>query len=155
MSDNARTYPAFPIPAVGAIILDEEHVLLIQRGQAPAKGKWTIPGGVVEPGESPEDALIREIREECHLEITIQSIVQIINRVMRDEQGKIKYHYIILDYLAHCQAGQSCHEFPAKPGSDVMNALWVPLKNIANYDVTEGLIDVINAAVELQNLNNS
>ncbi len=150
MSGNTRTYPAFPIPAVGAIILGNDEVLLIQRGQAPARGKWTIPGGVVELGESPEEALIREIQEECHLDIHIQGIVEIFNRVVWDEQGNIMYHYIILDYLVHCGTVKACHEFPAAPDSDVMDLRWVPLKDITNYDVTEGLVDVINAAVELQ-----
>lgn len=150
MSENARTYPAFPIPAVGAIILDNDDVLLIQRGQAPAKGRWTIPGGVVEVGESPEEALVREIQEECHLEIIVQGIVEVINRIVQDEQGKIKYHYIILDYLAQCQSARSCHAFPLKPDSDVMNVCWVPLENLAQYDITEGLIEVINAAVKIK-----
>ena len=66
-----RTYPTFPIPSVGALVLKEDHILLVQRGHAPAKGKWTLPGGVIELGESPEEALIREVREECHLLIAV------------------------------------------------------------------------------------
>lgn len=151
MSDNARTYPTFPIPAVGAVILDDDYVLLVQRGQAPAKGQWTIPGGVVELGESPEDALIREIQEECHLDIRIQGIIEVIDKVVRDEQGNIVYHYIILDYFAHCRSVRTSHELPAKPGSDVMNARWVALKEIRDYDISDGLVDVIHAAVTMQN----
>ena len=151
MSENARTYPTYPIPAVGALILNAEHILLVQRGQAPAKGKWTLPGGVVELGESPEDALIREIKEECHLDITIQGIVKVINKIIRDDQENIMYHYVILDYLAHCQSEQSWHELSPQPGSDVMNVRWVPLKDIASsYDVTEGLLEVIHDAIVMQ-----
>ena len=147
---NTRTYPTFPIPSVGAVILKDDHILLIQRGQAPAKGKWTLPGGVVELGESPEDALIREIKEECHLDIRVQKVVKVINRIIRDDQKNIIYHYIILDYLAHCQSEKSCQELPLQPGSDVMNVRWVPLKDIASYDVTDGLLEFIYDAVAMQ-----
>jgi mutator protein MutT len=150
MTKDTRIYPAFPIPAVGAIILNDGHVLLIQRGQAPAKGKWTLPGGVIEVGESPENALIREIQEECALDITIQGIVKVINKVFRDDQGKIMYHYVILDYLASCQSKNLCHELPIQARSDVINVRWVPVHDLSCYDTTEGLLDIIHAAIALQ-----
>jgi ADP-ribose pyrophosphatase YjhB (NUDIX family) len=149
MAADARTYPTFPIPAVGAIILDNDHVLLVQRGQAPAKGKWTLPGGVIEVGESPQDALIREIREECQLDVVIQPIVDIISKVIRDEQGKILYHYLILDYLATCPAGQSWKTMPPRPGSDVADVRWIPVKNLPEYPLTEGLAAVIAQATTM------
>ena len=105
---NTRIYPAFPIPAVGAVVLHDNNVLLIQRGQAPAKGKWTLPGGAIEVGESPEEALLREVEEECQVRICIQDIVEVINKVMYDEQGEVQYHYIILDYLAFCDSVDDC-----------------------------------------------
>ena len=79
MTTHSRTYPAFPIPAVGAVILAQEHILLIQRGQPPAIGQWTLPGGVVEVGESPEEAIIREVREECSVEISVLSLIERIS----------------------------------------------------------------------------
>lgn len=148
MPENARMYPKFPIPAVGAIILNGNHVLLIQRGQAPSKGKWTLPGGVVELGETPEEALVREIREECHLDIQLQGIVKVVNRVIKDENGQIKYHYLILDYLASCRSEQFCSENSLQAGSDVKDVRWIPLEEIVSYDVTEGLRDVIYEVVE-------
>lgn len=104
---NTRTYPTFPIPSVGAVILKDDHILLIQRGQAPAKGKWTLPGGVVELGESPEEALIREVKEECNLCITVIGVIDVVNKVIRDDLNAIKYHYVIIDYLARCQTDKS------------------------------------------------
>jgi ADP-ribose pyrophosphatase YjhB (NUDIX family) len=172
MTTHSRTYPAFPIPAVGAVILAQEHILLIQRGQPPALGQWTLPGGVVEVGESPEEAIIREVREECSVEISVLSVLEVINRIVRDDHHNIKYHYIIIDYLAHCQAsGSSAHEVPPKgkgadgfqrnpeevslpaiastSGADVMDVCWVPFQDLPQYDVTEGLLPVIRAGIAM------
>ncbi len=144
---HTRTYPKFPIPAVGAIVLHRDQVLLIQRGQAPSKGKWTLPGGVIEVGESPEDALVRELEEECQVQIRAQEIVEVINKVLYDDEGKIQYHYIILDYLAYCQSDDMCR---AQAGSDVMNACWVAVHELEYYDTTDGVIDVIHKAIALR-----
>ncbi len=149
MTRSTRTYPAYPLPAVGAIIVEDEHVLLIRRGNAPAKGKWTIPGGVVEVGETPENALVREIMEECHLDIQVADLVEVSNKIVRDEHGNVKYHYIILDYLARCHAMTPCHERPVHAGSDVSDVCWVPVHELMTYDLTEGLSGVINAAMAL------
>ncbi len=151
MSLNARTYPTFPIPAVGAVILKDDQILLIQRGQAPAKGKWTLPGGVVELGESPEEALIREVQEECNLAIKTFGVIDVVNRVIRDEHNAIKYHYVIVDYLAHCQAVESWHKVSPQPGTDVMNARWISLREVSQYELTEGLLQIIRAGVAMQN----
>lgn len=164
MTTQSRTYPAFPIPAVGAVILTQEHILLIQRGQPPALGQWTLPGGVVEVGESPEEAIIREVREECSLDITVLSVIEVINRVVHDAQHKIKYHYVIIDYLARCQAsahGAPSRDFQKKPeevslpdiastpGADVMDVRWVPFQDLPQYDVTEGLLPIVRAGIAI------
>ncbi len=144
MAEQTRTYPAFPIPAVGAIALSEGRVLLIQRGQPPAQGKWTLPGGAIEVGESPEEALIREIREECQLDIRPTRVVEIVNKVIRDDEGKVLYHYLIIDYLVECR------ELEIQPTSDAADARWVRLEELGNYDLTEGVADVIHKAVKMR-----
>lgn len=167
MTVHSRTYPAFPIPAVGAVILAQEHILLIQRGRPPAIGQWTLPGGVVEVGESPEEAVIREVREECSVDIIVLGVIEVINRIVRDDQHKIKYHYVIIDYLARCQAsGSSAHEVPSResqrnlekvslpdvastPGADVMGVRWVPFQDLPQYDVTEGLLPIVRAGIAM------
>lgn len=149
---NTRVYPTFPIPAVGAVVLHDDHVLLIQRGQAPAKGKWTLPGGVIEVGESPEESLLREVKEECQVNIHIQEIVEVINKVIYDEQGKVQYHYIILDYLAFCDSEVDCQAKPLRAGSDAMNACWVPVDTLEQYDTTDGLLEVIYKALDLRTI---
>lgn len=128
-------------------MLHRDQVLLIQRGQAPSKGKWTLPGGVIEVGESPEDALVRELKEECQVQICAQEIVAVINKVLYDDEGKILYHYIILDYLACCQSDDVCR---VQAGSDVMNACWVAVHELEHYDTTDGVIDVIHKAIALR-----
>lgn len=150
MVRKERTYPAFPIPAVGAVILNQERVLLIQRGQPPSQGKWTLPGGVVELGESPEDALIREVQEECYLDIRVMGILAAVNRVIRDEQQQIQYHYIILDYLARCCDHEPNAVERVRPGSDAQAARWVSLSEIMQYELTEGLPLIIRAGIAKQ-----
>lgn len=147
---NKRTYPTFPIPSVGAVILKDDQILLIQRGQAPAKGKWTLPGGVVELGESPEEALIREVKEECNLRITVIGVIDVVNKVIRDDHKTIKYHYVIIDYLARCQPDESLSQVSSQPGTDVLDVRWVPLQEVTQYDLTEGLLRIIRAGIALQ-----
>lgn len=153
MSTASRTYPAFPIPAVGAVILAREHVLLIQRGQPPSEGKWTLPGGVVEIGESPENAIIREVREECSLDILVLGILDVVNRIVHDEDGRVKYHYVIIDYAARCRDTSNDQELPeiaVHAATDVSDVCWVPFQELPCYDVTEGLRPIIQAAIAMQ-----
>jgi ADP-ribose pyrophosphatase YjhB (NUDIX family) len=147
---NTRTYPTFPIPSVGAVILKDDHILLIQRGQAPAKGKWTLPGGVVEVGESPEKALIREVKEECSLRITVIGVIDVVNKVIRDDHNAIKYHYVIIDYLVCCQTDEPLNHISLQPGTDVTDVRWIPLQELTQYDLTEGLLRIIRAGIAMQ-----
>ena len=150
MAEQARTYPTFPIPAVGAIAFSEGHVLLIQRGKPPAQGKWTLPGGVIEVGESPEEALIREIWEECQLKIRPVRVAEIVNKVIRDDTGKVWYHYLIIDYIVECVDSRSCRKFAGIPASDAANVRWVRLEELDLYDLTEGVADLIHKAAAIQ-----
>ena len=145
-----RTYPTFPIPSVGAVILKNDHILLIQRGQAPAIGKWTLPGGVIELGESPEEALIREVKEECNLRITVIGVIDVVNKMIQDEHNAIKYHYVIIDYLVRCQTDEPLNQISLQPGTDVTDVRWVPLQEVTQYELTEGLLRIIRAGVAMQ-----
>jgi len=146
---NTRTYPQFPIPSVGAVILHKDHLLLIQRGQPPSLGKWTLPGGVIEVGESPEEAVVREVQEECRLTVAVISVIDVVNRVIRDEHDAIQYHYVILDYLVRCQPDQALADLVPHPGSDVVDARWIPLPDIMQYALTEGLLPILRAGIAL------
>jgi ADP-ribose pyrophosphatase YjhB (NUDIX family) len=93
-----REYPKSPIVGVGAVIFDGASVLLAQRGQEPAKGTWSLPGGAVELGEKLVDALKREILEEIGIEIEVGGLVRVLDRIVRDGKKRIQYHYVIVDY---------------------------------------------------------
>lgn len=119
-----REYPDRPILSAGILAIDNEKVLLIKRGNDPNKGLWSIPGGMVKLGESPEEAAIREFREETGLDAIIEGLLGVFNIVIRDDEGKIKYHYVVIDYLGKVIGGI------LRPGSDVLDAKWFEINEL-------------------------
>jgi ADP-ribose pyrophosphatase YjhB (NUDIX family) len=99
-----REYPLSPLAGVGAVIVQEGRVLLVQRGREPMKGRWTIPGGLIEIGESLLEAVVRETREETGLEVEPVELVELLDRIHREE-GRVRYHYVIADYLCRVVGG--------------------------------------------------
>lgn len=129
-----RRYPKQPIVAVAALILnDKNEVLLVRRKAEPGKDMWSIPGGVVELGEYLYDALKREIKEETGLDIKPMKLLDIFEILERDEDNKIKYHYVILDYLAEKCGGV------LRASSDASQARWIALNEIYSYNITKSL----------------
>jgi len=123
-------YPDQPVVGVGAVIIREGKIALIKRGNEPAKGKWTIPGGLVELGESPEKAVIRETKEEVGLTVDNPKLVDVVSNVDLDEKGKVKFHYVIIDYLVHEKSGT------AEAATDAVELRWVAFGEVENYDLT-------------------
>ena len=99
-----REFPAVPLVGVGAVIVDQSRVLVVRRGTEPMKGRWTIPGGLVEVGESLSEAVVRETREETGLEVEPIELVELLDRIHR-EDGRVRYHYVIADYLCRVVSG--------------------------------------------------
>ena len=99
-----REFPIAPLVGVGAVIVHEGRVLLVQRGREPMKGRWTIPGGLVEIGEALDAAVVRETREETGLEVEPIELVELLDRIHREE-GRVRYHYVIADYLCRLVGG--------------------------------------------------
>ena len=132
-----QTYPQTPVCAVGAIVFRGDAVLLIQRGKPPAQGKWSIPGGAVRLGETLEDAVIRELREEVEMDVKPLGVGKVVDRIYRDSEGKIAYHYVIIDYVCEAGAGQP------KAGSDAKDAGFFEIQKLDEIDMTEGTAEVI------------
>ncbi len=125
-----RLYPSAPVVGIGAIILRRGEILLEQRGNQPALGQWSVPGGGVELGESLEDAVRRETKEETGLKVETAELFDVVDQVHLDKQGRIEYHYIIIDYLVKPKAGKP------EAASDAKALKWVPLDEVEGYDLT-------------------
>ena len=125
-----RLYPDQPIVGIGAVIVHEGKILREKRGNEPSKGKWSIPGGLVELGESPEQAVIREVKEETCLDVENPSLIDVVSNVDLDEKGKVKYHYVIIDYLVHVKSGK------LNAASDAAELRWVSFEEVDGYDLT-------------------
>src|SRR6476619_3534251 len=112
-SSESRRYPARPVLGVGALLIDGDSILLIERGAAPLKGEWSLPGGGVETGETLEEAVRRETLEETALVLGPVRQFEIFERIIRGSEGRSKYHYVLVDFVGEIEAGELC------AGSDV------------------------------------
>ena len=140
----AQEYPAAPVVGVGAVVIEGDRVLLVRRAHPPRQGEWSLPGGKLELGESLEQAVQRELHEETGLEVAVGPLVELFDRVHRDEAGRIRYHFVIADYLCRPVGG-----FLA-PGDDASEVAWVARDALAPYQVNAHALAVITAAFGLQ-----
>ncbi len=128
-----RLYPSQPVIGVGAIMVCDGKILLEKRKSEPGKGKWSVPGGLVELGESTEQAVIREVKEETGLDVENPELVDVVNNIIFDENGKIKYHFVIVDYFVKLKGGE------LKAADDAEELKWVALDEAENYNITKPL----------------
>ncbi len=131
----AREYPDNPLVGVGAVIVQNHRVLLICRGQAPLLGEWSLPGGVLECGETLREAVVREAREETGLAVETDEMLGVYERVIRGDEGRVRYHYVLIDFLCHPIGGD------LKAGSDAADVRWftrdeLPALNL-EYDAND------------------
>ena len=131
-----REYPRQPITAVAGVVVRDEEVLLVRRGKAPGVGLWSIPGGAVHLGEGLQEALRREIREETGLVVRPVTVIEVVERIVR-EGDDIRYHYVIVDYACLPEGGT------LQAGDDAAEACWVPWKRIEEYGLSHETLSVI------------
>jgi 8-oxo-dGTP diphosphatase len=128
--------PDRPCVGVGAVLIHEGRVLLIRRGKEPLRGRWVVPGGTVELGETLEQALVREVEEETGLVVKPREVVAVFDRIQRDAD-RVEYHYVIVDYLCDYVAGQ------ARAGSDAEAVALVARADLPAYDLPEKALEVV------------
>lgn len=133
----AREYPAHPVVGVGAVVVRDGKALIIKRAHEPRKGEWSLPGGLLELGESLQDAVRREIKEETSLDIDVGPIIETFDRVHRDELGQIRYHFVIVDFVCWSREGE------AVPGSDAEAVAWVAAGEVGRYCVNAHAAEVL------------
>ena len=136
-ASDSRRYPARPILGVGALIFEGDEILLVERGREPLKGYWSLPGGVLETGESLKDGIRREVREETGLEIEPLEIAEVFERIMRDAEGQAEYHYVLIDYICRVTGGT------LGAADDSSAVAWVKRGDLGDYKLTEGTLPVI------------
>ncbi len=144
MARDDRRYPKHPLIGVGAIILQRGRVLMAQRGKQPLKGWWSLPGGLLETGESLADGVCREVREETGLEVRPVGVFEIFERIMRDASGAPEYHYVLIDYMCRVAGGKLA------AGDDACAAEWVRRRDLPQLKITEGTLAVIERAFQKQ-----
>lgn len=127
MGNERREYPERPVVGVGGVVLREGAVLLVQRAAEPLRGQWSLPGGVVELGETLEEAVVRELREETGLQVRVLELVEAFDRIIRDDAGRLRYHYVLLDYLCEALSGSP------QAGSDVTAVAWARAEEFDAY----------------------
>ena len=152
MADPVREYPDAPRAGVGAVVLDGDRVVLVRRGAPPSQGRWSIPGGLIELGERLEEAVVREVEEECGLRVRVLGLCGVLDRVVRADPARptdpplVRYHYVLIDYVAVPTGGD------LRAGSDAAEARWVPIGELGRYETTEALAAMIQRAVKLVKL---
>ena len=142
MADE-RTYPQRPVLAVSAAIIRDGKVLIVRRARKPAFNLYSLPGGVVEVGESLADAVVREAREETSLDIEPVAVAGHREAIMRDKEGRIERHFVILSFASRWLKGEPVLN------SELDDARWVDPAELSAYKTTEGLAEIVAAAMAL------
>ena len=141
---DARKYPKRPIVGVGAAVFDGASVVLIKRRFEPLQGRWSLPGGGLEVGETLEAGGAREIEEETGLTVAVGPVVEVFDRILLDDSGRVEYHFVLVDFLCRATGGT------LTPGSDVMDAVLANPEMLNAYGLTKKAEEVIAQAVVMR-----
>lgn len=132
-----RLYPRRPIVGVGVLIEENGRYLLVKRAAEPDAGMWSIPGGLIEVGERAADAAVREALEETGLTVEILNRVDVVDKIVRDPDGGVRYHFIIIDFHARPLRGEM------RPMDDALDAVWVTPDGFTDYELTPTLVELL------------
>ena len=141
--NNSREYPARPIVGVGAVIVQDGRVLLVKRRYEPLAGRWSLPGGTLEVGETLEAGLAREMQEETGFDVRVGPVIDVFDRIMLDDDKRVQYHFVLVDYLCWPAGGTLV------AGSDVEDAIFVDPTDLTRFDLTAKAQAVIARGLEL------
>lgn len=141
--NNTRKYPDRPFVGIGGVIVHEGRVVLVKRRFEPLAGQWSIPGGAVEVGETLEACVAREMSEETGYLVEVGPVVEVLDRITHDDEGKVLYHFVLIDYLCWPIGGE------LRAGSDVAEAVLAEPSELAEYALTEKALTVIERALDM------
>ncbi|MGH9574774.1 MAG: NUDIX hydrolase [Candidatus Acidiferrales bacterium] len=136
MREN-REYPVRPIVGVGGVTIRDGSVLLMRRARAPLQGEWSIPGGGLEVGEAIAEGVGREVQEETGIQVRVLDHIETFERIIRDDSGRVQYHYVILDYLCEAIGGE------LRAGGDATDVAWVRESELPKYSLRDTATRVI------------
>jgi 8-oxo-dGTP diphosphatase len=135
--DKSRWYPEFPRVGVGVVVIRDGCILMVQRAREPARGKWSIPGGALELGETLAEGARREVLEECSVEVEIEGVMDVTDKIVKDGEGRTRYHFVLVDISGRYAGGE------ARARSDAAVCRWVAIGEVAGLDLTDTLRDLL------------
>ncbi|HEY6770341.1 MAG TPA: NUDIX hydrolase [Candidatus Sulfotelmatobacter sp.] len=137
-----REFPEIPFVGVGAVIIERDSVLLVKRAHPPLQAQWSIPGGVLEVGELVRETAVREAREESGLNVEVGKLLGVYDRVLRDAEQRVQYHYVLIDFLCRRVSGE------LQAGDDATEVRWFTRQELPGLKLAEDTLDVINKGFE-------
>jgi len=133
-----REYPDRPLIGVGAIIVEDNRVVVVRRAHEPLKGQWSVPGGVLELGETLHSGAAREALEETGLVVEVGEVLEVFDRILRDGYGRVQFHYVLIDFLCRRVSGE------LRAGEDASEARWVTAEELRNFPIADSAQAVLS-----------
>jgi 8-oxo-dGTP diphosphatase len=146
MMPESREYPSRPFVGVGVVVLKEENVLLIRRGRPPRLGEWSLPGGAQSVGETVEATARREVLEETGVSIQNPEFLEVVDSIIKDDDGRVKFHYTLIDYWANWESGTP------QGADDAQHAEWISFDQLEELGLWSKTIEVIQKARKLRDI---
>lgn len=140
---DTRAYPARPIVGVGAVIVEAGRVVLVRRRYEPMAGRWTLPGGMLELGETLEQGVAREMLEETGLHVRVGPTIDVFDRITRDHEDHVKFHFVLVDFVCWPVGGT------LRAGSDADDAVMADVDQLHRFDLTEKATSLILKGLSL------